>query len=846
MKLKKVFLSIFISSASFSLTSCSFESSTKKAWFYDATGNYLDCVTFKKEDCGVGKTRLDNEPDAPTGSHWPDYSQDLTEFKTFSVRAESDYELKYYAKFVADGETCRETKEKMYINEIRSWARTNDVNVPTKEGYIGMWDYANYTFDSKDKTIIIIRPIYVNAELIQDIKIEGIPEWAQGLIDTDSLISVLQKVKVSEWAEIINTAIQNLEYAGGGAGYDYDYEIDIDAAGNATIMITEEYHEFDIEYWIYEGSSFEDSAKYVKTETIPYSLKIYDPYDPTSLSDYVISNAPSLTKLDNKYEDELIRESTSTWRLFEDYDDWGDNPRNIVAKVWYKPISSTYHNAYFLASEDTKEYYPAIPFSELTTAETLIQMGVDKGYNPINDDNEWTTDEWETPTDLTKDVYIDTKHTLTDFTATWYDDDNLATAKSLYTCKFNRNSAGESASLDVLKGWVIDQYKDKPEKDGYTFNEWLSNPREFGAHDIIYYPVYSPNTYTATFVGADENDKTIGFTVKNTWQNIQDKAPDVPAKQGDDSEWYSGEWDYGEHKSSEYMPPENVEIQPKYTEKKFTATFKDKDGGELKTQEFTRTSAGESASLDVLKGWIKAQAPTAPAVTGYKFKDWELCGEEFGAHNLTYKATYEGKKSTITFTSLGKTLGGTIEATYGNEYDFSQKDKQTNDYFLHESWVDKKNNVTYYPSDYKSKTWACEDETVTLDEVFVQGFESNINISINYKTGTAGSISFNDKVIFNINYSNSSKIELSDDCFNQGKQSLRLETSQTLAIQFSQGFKTYLSELPNCDGVSYDANIDGEWETIKVSLDDKFCDEVTLSKSYHPVIYLDNMKLMFK
>lgn len=162
-----------------------------------------------------------------------------------------------------------------------------------------------------------------------------------------------------------------------------------------------------------------------------------------------------------------------------------------------------------------------------------------------------------------------------------------------------------------------------PKKTGYT-GVWESY--ELGANNVTVNAVYTPITYTATFiVGGVEIGKR-EFTVEDT----QLDAPTVPDKQG-----YTKAWE------SYTLGAENITVNAVYTPIVYTVTFM-ADGQEIAKREFTV----ESKQFNI---------PSVPKKAGYAGA-WE--SYELGFESIVVNAVYTAGEYYVTFmveqTEIGK------------------------------------------------------------------------------------------------------------------------------------------------------------------------------------------------
>ena len=188
-----------------------------------------------------------------------------------------------------------------------------------------------------------------------------------------------------------------------------------------------------------------------------------------------------------------------------------------------------------------------------------------------------------------------------------------------YTIVFANENNVEVKSFD----YYINEYShvvapSVPSKPGYT-GAWGSYEL-FSATLITVKPVYTINTYTATFIvkdGTSEWKKEVHFTVADT---AITPPTDAPAKTG-----YKLSW-------SDYtIRPANFEVYGTYTPIVYTATFV-ADGDVVATVPFTV----ESKSIT---------EPPVPEKKGYK-GHWEEY--TLGAADLTINAVYEKVASDTT------------------------------------------------------------------------------------------------------------------------------------------------------------------------------------------------------
>ncbi len=198
---------------------------------------------------------------------------------------------------------------------------------------------------------------------------------------------------------------------------------------------------------------------------------------------------------------------------------------------------------------------------------------------------------------------------------------------TVYTVTFK----ADGKTIETVSFTSITQPINKPEvptKAGYT-GEWENF--NLSGQNIIVNAVYTPITYTVTFVG---NGQT--YTREFTVENNQFDIPAVPEKAG-----YTGVWE------SYILGTKNITVEAIYTPKTYTVTFV----GYEKTE--TRTFTVENKQFDT---------PTVPKKTGYTGV-WE--SYELGAENITVNAVYTPITYTVTFVGNGQTY--TREFTVENK-----------------------------------------------------------------------------------------------------------------------------------------------------------------------------------
>ncbi|MDE7189642.1 MAG: InlB B-repeat-containing protein, partial [Muribaculaceae bacterium] len=149
-------------------------------------------------------------------------------------------------------------------------------------------------------------------------------------------------------------------------------------------------------------------------------------------------------------------------------------------------------------------------------------------------------------------------------------------------------------TLDVAYGAAIEA-PEAPEKEGYTFDNWVGLEKTMPAHDIEVTAVYTANTYKAVFMVDGEAYKTLEVAY-----GAAIEAPEAPEKEGYTFDKWEG--------LETIMPAHDIEVTAVYTANIYKAVFKI-DGETI-------------ATLDVPYG----AAIETPAVTekeGYTFGGWD-------------------------------------------------------------------------------------------------------------------------------------------------------------------------------------------------------------------------------
>ena len=101
-----------------------------------------------------------------------------------------------------------------------------------------------------------------------------------------------------------------------------------------------------------------------------------------------------------------------------------------------------------------------------------------------------------------------------------------------YTVTWNVN--GEEIVREVAFSQTIEKPAE-PSVEGYNFKGWTPEiPETMPAENLIFYAVFEPITYYATFMA---DSKQVGDKIPFTVESLSVTAPAVPAKEG-----YTGKW----------------------------------------------------------------------------------------------------------------------------------------------------------------------------------------------------------------------------------------------------------------------------------------------------------------
>lgn len=207
---------------------------------------------------------------------------------------------------------------------------------------------------------------------------------------------------------------------------------------------------------------------------------------------------------------------------------------------------------------------------------------------------------------------------------------------NVYTVTFESNGGTAVESQKVAYGDPIVQPA-APIKEGYGFGGWFEDPgfkfpwnfeTSKVTADTILYAKWIENAYTVTFVDFDDSviyTQSVAYGESAT-------APANPTREG---YTFKG-WDKEFNKITA-----NTTIKAVYEINKYTVTFVDYDGKELKKEVVEYNQA--------------ATAPTAPERTGYTFKNWDKPFDKVSA-DIVVKAVYEINKYTVTFVNWDDTV----------------------------------------------------------------------------------------------------------------------------------------------------------------------------------------------
>ena len=218
-----------------------------------------------------------------------------------------------------------------------------------------------------------------------------------------------------------------------------------------------------------------------------------------------------------------------------------------------------------------------------------------------------------------------------DFTNVTSDLDVKPIYKHLWFVVF-KGFEGEELKQDIVVDGSNANAPDVPEVEGYRFVKW---DKDFDSitKDTVITAVYEKigPKYTVTFKGLDGS-------IIETVEVEEGKAAIAPTAPSIDGYVFKG-WDKAFNNISS-----DLEVNAVYESnaKKYTVTFKDKDGkviSEVKVEE------GKSAT-----------APSAPDIEGYKFDKWDKSFDNVTT-DLVVTAQYKkaggcGNSATILFTSL--------------------------------------------------------------------------------------------------------------------------------------------------------------------------------------------------
>ncbi|WP_097006338.1 InlB B-repeat-containing protein [Lacrimispora amygdalina] len=232
-------------------------------------------------------------------------------------------------------------------------------------------------------------------------------------------------------------------------------------------------------------------------------------------------------------------------------------------------------------------------------------------------------------------------------------------------------------------GWYpIDNSKDivyptPPNKQGYHFDGWSSDPKDSN-DDIGIYPIYNRNKYTLSlnFNNAEQNDT---FDI-NFEDSIQQKLTESSSKLN--KRFYKfDKWEvHGNELNAvpELMPANNLTLDAKWLRVSSLVTWKDWDGSII-----DETEVPIGGSLE---------NPQDPTRVGYDFVGWSDVASNVTDHKIIV-AQYSSNKYLLTLDGNGGTLNGqnlvTKEFSYNESFDqtlIDSKDILLRTYYVFDGW----------------------------------------------------------------------------------------------------------------------------------------------------------------
>ena len=219
------------------------------------------------------------------------------------------------------------------------------------------------------------------------------------------------------------------------------------------------------------------------------------------------------------------------------------------------------------------------------------------------------------------------------------------TTKLTYTVEFVGFEGADLGSATVEHGAAATA-PTAPAVEGYTFNGW---DKEFDnvTGDLTVNAVYTINKYTVTFV--DMNGDTIQEVTVEYGKAAT--APTAPAVEG---HTFSG-WD-----TDFTNVTGDLTVTAVYTINKYTVTFVDMNGDTI-----------DEVTVEYNKA---ATAPTAPAVEGYTFSEWDKdFSNVTGALTVTALYTINTHTVTVTVKAEGDYAKTTVD--YGTVYTLPTEDE---------------------------------------------------------------------------------------------------------------------------------------------------------------------------
>ncbi len=227
------------------------------------------------------------------------------------------------------------------------------------------------------------------------------------------------------------------------------------------------------------------------------------------------------------------------------------------------------------------------------------------------------TQDWDQEIPATmpaNDITITATYTINQYTITWYDTEG--NVLDIQTYDFDADLS------DVIE-------PNAPQVDGYSQDWDQEIPATMPAHDITITATYTANSYTITWIDANENVMT---TLTDDYGT---DLTDVSHPEASQVAGYTQSWD---QEVPETMPAHDVTITVIYTANPYTITWVDAEGNTLDTQTY-------DCDAD-LSGVI---VPAAPQVDGYT-QDWDQeIPATMPAHNMTITVAYIINQYTITW-----------------------------------------------------------------------------------------------------------------------------------------------------------------------------------------------------